>query len=125
MTYPRRGCGLQGPLHIGVKRGDGMQDILTLAGANLLTPMILCFALGLFAALARSELTIPEAVAKGMSIYLLFSIGFKGGVAVADHGLDRTLVAALLAGVVLSFLIPFVAFALLSRSSSRPRWKAA
>ena len=91
-----------------------MQDMLTLAGANLLTPMILCFALGLFAALARSELTIPEAVAKGMSIYLLFAIGFKGGVAVADHGLDARLIAALVAGVVLSFLIPFVAFALLS-----------
>lgn len=90
-----------------------MEDILTLAGANLLTPMILCFALGLFAALARSELTIPEAVAKGMSIYLLFAIGFKGGVAVADHGLDATLIAALLAGVVLSFVIPFVAFGLL------------
>ncbi|MBL9047791.1 MAG: sodium-dependent bicarbonate transport family permease [Tabrizicola sp.] len=90
-----------------------MQDILTLAGANLLTPMILCFALGLFAALARSELTIPEAVAKGMSIYLLFAIGFKGGVSVADHGLDATLVAALLAGVALSFAIPFVAFAML------------
>ena len=71
-----------------------MQDILALASANLLTPMILCFALGLFAALARSELTIPEAVAKGMSIYLLFSIGFKGGVAVADHGLDARLIAA-------------------------------
>lgn len=90
-----------------------MQDILTLAGANLLTPMILCFALGLFAALVRSELTIPEAVAKGMSIYLLFAIGFKGGVAVADHGLDARLIAALLAGVALSFAIPFVAFALL------------
>ena len=87
-----------------------MQDILTLAGANLLTPMILCFALGLFAALARSELTIPEAVAKGMSIYLLFAIGFKGGVSVADHGLDARLIAALLAGVALSFAIPFVAF---------------
>ncbi len=90
-----------------------MQDILTLAGANLLTPMILCFALGLFAALARSELTIPEAVAKGMSIYLLFAIGFKGGVSVADHGLDARLIAALLVGVALSFAIPFVAFALL------------
>ncbi len=87
-----------------------MQDILTLAGANLLTPMILCFALGLFAALARSELTIPEAVAKGMSIYLLFAIGFKGGVSVADHGLDARLIAALLVGVALSFVIPFVAF---------------
>lgn len=90
-----------------------MQDMLTLAGANLLTPMILCFALGLFAALARSELTIPEAVAKGMSIYLLFAIGFKGGVSVADHGLDARLIAALVAGVALSFAIPFVAFALL------------
>ena len=90
-----------------------MQDILTLAGANLLTPMILFFALGLFAALARSELTIPEAVAKGMSIYLLFAIGFKGGVSVADHGLDARLIAALMAGVALSFAIPFVAFALL------------
>ena len=65
-----------------------MQDILSLASANLLTPMILCFALGLFAALARSELTIPEAVAKGMSIYLLFAIGFKGGVAVAELRVD-------------------------------------
>jgi len=90
-----------------------MQDMLALAGANLLTPMILCFALGLFAALARSELTIPEAVAKGMSIYLLFAIGFKGGVAVADHGLDARLVAALVAGIVLSFVIPFAAFGLL------------
>lgn len=90
-----------------------MQDMLALASANLLTPMILCFALGLFAALARSELSIPEAVAKGMSIYLLFSIGFKGGVAVADHGLDGRLIAALGAGVVLSFVIPFAAFALL------------
>ena len=90
-----------------------MQDVLELASANLLTPMILAFALGLFAALARSELTIPEAVAKGMSIYLLFAIGFKGGVAVADNGLDARLIAALLAGVALSFVIPFVAFALL------------
>jgi hypothetical protein len=90
-----------------------MQDMLALASANLLTPMILCFALGLAAALARSELSIPEAVAKGMSIYLLFAIGFKGGVSVADHGLDARLVAALMAGVALSFLIPFVAFGML------------
>ncbi len=90
-----------------------MSDILTIAGQNLLTPMILCFALGLLAALARSELTIPEAMAKAMSIYLLFAIGFKGGVAVATHGVDGHLVATLLAGVALSFLLPFVAFALL------------
>ncbi|MDB2408134.1 sodium-dependent bicarbonate transport family permease [Jannaschia sp.] len=88
-------------------------DLLDLALGNLLSPIILSFALGLAAALARSELTIPEAVAKGMSIYLLFAIGFKGGVAVNVAGLSVTLVGALLAGAVLSFGLPFAAFALL------------
>lgn len=86
-----------------------MGGLLDLAAANLLSPMILSFALGLAAALARSDLSVPEAAAKAMSLYLLFSIGFKGGVAVAGHGLDGGLVAALLAGVLLSAALPFVA----------------
>ncbi len=90
-----------------------MADLLAVAGDNLLTPMILCFALGLFAALARSELTVPEAFAKAMSIYLLFAIGFKGGVAVAGHGVDGQVFAALMGGIALSFAIPLVAFSLL------------
>ncbi|MDJ0857728.1 MAG: sodium-dependent bicarbonate transport family permease [Dinoroseobacter sp.] len=90
-----------------------MDGILALAAANLGSPIILSFALGLAASLARSELTVPEAVAKGMSIYLLFAIGFKGGAAVAANGLDAALIGALLAGAVLSFAIPFVAFGLL------------
>ncbi|GAB56064.1 conserved domain protein [Glaciecola punicea ACAM 611] len=90
-----------------------MNEILSLTGANLISPIILSFALGLVAALARSELTIPEAVAKGMSIYLLFAIGFKGGVAVSAHGIDTTLVLSLVAGVVLSFGLPMLAFGML------------
>ncbi len=90
-----------------------MTEIISLAGANLISPIILSFALGLLAALARSDLTIPEAVAKGMSIYLLFAIGFKGGVAVSAHGVDQTLVLSLLAGLVLSFGLPLIAFTLL------------
>lgn len=90
-----------------------MDGIFALAADNLLSPIILCFALGLAAAFARSDLTVPEAVAKGMSIYLLFAIGFKGGAAVADHGVDATLLLSLLAGGVLSFVLPFIAFGLL------------
>jgi len=90
-----------------------MNEILALAGANLLSPIILSFALGVAAALARSDLAVPEAVAKGMSIYLLFAIGFKGGVAVSAHGVDTTLVLSLVAGLVLSFGLPLIAFALL------------
>ncbi len=90
-----------------------MDGMLALAADNLLSPIILFFALGLAAAFARSDLSIPEAIAKGMSIYLLFAIGFKGGAAVADNGIDTTLIASLVAGVVLSFFIPMVAFFLL------------
>ncbi|RMA42691.1 sodium-dependent bicarbonate transport family permease [Rhodophyticola porphyridii] len=90
-----------------------MDGILALAADNLISPIILFFALGLAAAFARSDLSVPEAVAKGMSLYLLFAIGFKGGASVAAHGLDATLIMSLVAGAILSFLIPFVAFALL------------
>ncbi len=90
-----------------------MDGMLALAADNLLSPIILFFALGLLAAFARSDLSIPEAIAKGMSIYLLFAIGFKGGAAVAANGIDATLILSLVAGVVLSFAIPMVAFALL------------
>ncbi len=90
-----------------------MGSILDLAAANLLSPIILSFALGVAAALARSDLNFPEAIAKGMSLYLLFAIGFKGGASVAGHGVDALLIGSLIAGVILSGLIPFVAYALL------------
>ncbi|GAB5508440.1 MAG: sodium-dependent bicarbonate transport family permease [Rhizobiaceae bacterium] len=97
-----------------------MVDPLDLALTNLGSPIILSFALGLFAALAKSDLSFPEAIAKGLSIYLLFAIGFKGGVAVAAHGMDAQLLAALLAGVAISFLLPLVAFPLLQKLTRLP-----
>ncbi|MEM9422722.1 MAG: sodium-dependent bicarbonate transport family permease [Pseudomonadota bacterium] len=100
-------------------------EFIQLAANNLLSPIILSFALGLLAALARSDLSIPEAVAKGMSIYLLFAIGFKGGASFADHGIDATLVATLLAGVTLSAGLPFIAFLLLQVMSKLSRTDAA
>ncbi len=90
-----------------------MASILGLAADNLLSPIILSFVLGLSAALARSDLSVPEAIAKGLSIYLLFAIGFKGGVSVADHGIDLRLGLSLSAGLLMSFTLPFVAYALL------------
>ena len=102
-----------------------MNEILSLAGANLLSPIILSFALGVAAALARSDLAVPEAVAKGMSIYLLFAIGFKGGVAVSAHGIDATLILSLIAGLVLSFGLPLIAFGLLRLMSGLNKTDAA
>lgn len=95
-----------------------MEVMLALATENLVSPIILSFVLGVLAAWARSDLSVPEAVAKGLSIYLLFAIGFKGGASVADHGLDPRLLATLLAGVALSATLPLIAFSLL-RAVSR------
>ncbi|MBX7515255.1 sodium-dependent bicarbonate transport family permease [Qipengyuania sp. GH38] len=77
------------------------------------SPVILFFVLGMLAAFARSELAVPEALAKGMSLYLMAAIGLKGGVAVSESGVDTTVAHALLAGIGASFLIPLFAFAVL------------
>lgn len=90
-----------------------MEGTLALAADNLTSPIILFFVLGVAAAFARSDLSIPEAIAKGLSIYLLFAIGFKGGASVAAHGVDATLVLSLIAGIILSFVLPLIAFGLL------------
>lgn len=58
-------------------------DALELVRLNLLSPMVLAFALGVIATLVRSDLRIPDAVYAALSIYLLFAIGLKGGVALA------------------------------------------
>jgi len=102
-----------------------VSSIVDLAAANLISPIILSFALGLLAAFARSDLTIPEAVAKGMSIYLLFAIGFKGGASVAAHGVNGTLLLAVGAGVILSFGLPLIAFALLKVMTNLSKTDAA
>jgi len=92
---------------------------------NLMVPTILFFVLGLIAALVRSDLTIPEGAAKFLSLYLLLSIGFKGGHSLAAHGLGADLFLAIGAGLVLSFGLPFLAFALLRAMTGLDRTNAA
>ena len=46
---------------------------------NLTNPTLLFFLFGIIAALLKSDLEIPQQSVKFISIYLLFSIGFKGG----------------------------------------------
>lgn len=80
---------------------------------TLTSPVILFFVLGMLAATAKSELSIPEAMAKGMSLYLMAAIGLKGGVAMARSGVNADVAAALAAGIIASLVIPFAAYALL------------
>jgi hypothetical protein len=100
-------------------------SFVELASQNLLSPMVLFFALGLAAALARSDLTIPEAVAKTLALYLMMAIGFKGGAEVAKSGVDAQMLWVMLAGVVLSFTIPILGFVALRLVSKLPAVDAA
>jgi hypothetical protein len=77
---------------------------------TLLSPVILFFVLGVFAAAVRSDLAIPEAMAKSMSLFLMAAIGLKGGVQVAEAGLSIGMLTAGAAGIVLSFVLPGLAF---------------
>lgn len=82
---------------------------------TLLSPVILFFMLGAFAAAMRSDLAIPEAMAKAMSLFLMAAIGLKGGVQVSTAGFSPGMIAASAAGLGLSFALPFLAFAMLRR----------
>ncbi len=92
---------------------------------TLTSPIILFFALGLLAGFARSDLAVPEALAKGMALYLMAAIGLKGGVSVAESGFTAALGAAAAAGIALSFMLPFPAFALLRKIGGLSRIDAA
>ena len=83
--------------------------------ATLLSAPVLFFVLGALAAAARSDLSVPETIAKGMSLYLMAAIGLKGGVEVAKSGVGTELVTALVAGLVLSAAIPFFVAPALAR----------
>ena len=88
-----------------------MSDILR---ANLLSPIALSFALGIVARLVRSEFSLPKDIYTGLSIYLLFALGLKGGVELAHSGIATI---ALPAGVtiLLGCLTPITAYLALRR----------
>ncbi len=98
---------------------------MDLALTTLLSPIVLFFLLGLAAALLKSQMTIPEAFAKGLAIYLMMSIGLKGGVEISkgDIGWDAGLV--MLSAVGLSFALPVIAYSLLRLTTRLSRIDAA
>ncbi len=77
--------------------------------ASLLTPATLSFCLGAFARGVRSELTVPKEIYAGISLYLLFAIGLKGGYELAEASLAAIALPAV-ATVILGCITPLVAY---------------
>lgn len=80
--------------------------------ANLLSPIVLAFVLGVVAALIHSDLEFPEALYSALSIYLLFAIGLKGGVALSKTAPSEFISPALVT-LFLGCLTPFIAYVVL------------
>ncbi|MEY4198350.1 MAG: hypothetical protein RLZZ265_90 [Verrucomicrobiota bacterium] len=99
-------------------------DFFEAIRANLLSPAVLFFVLGLIAALTKSDLKFPEPLYVGLTIYLLVAIGFKGGVAIAEGGIAKVWLPAL-AAMALGALIPLWTYPLLRFGGKLPAVDAA
>jgi hypothetical protein len=78
--------------------------------SNLTNPTLLFFLLGILAVKVRSDLEIPASSSKFISLYLLFSIGFKGGQELAHSPFTAEIAWSLVAGTVIASVIPLVMF---------------
>jgi len=83
--------------------------------SNLTNPTLLFFALGTFAVIVKSDLEIPESISKFIALYLLFSIGFKGGQELAHSGFTAEIIYSLLFGLAIASFIPLYTFYILKR----------
>lgn len=86
--------------------------------SNLSSPPLLFFILGAASVLFRTDLEIPDQIAKFLSLYLLMAIGFKGGVALSKSELGYDVLSGLGVAFALSVIVPFYVFFILKRFMS-------
>jgi hypothetical protein len=85
---------------------------------NLTNPALLFFILGIIAVKLKSDLAIPENSSKFISLYLLFSIGFKGGQELAHSDFSIEIIWCILFGFFAAVSIPLYVFFILKRKLS-------
>jgi hypothetical protein len=78
-------------------------------GSSLGSPMVLCFVLGIVATLLRSDLKLPDGMYLGLTIYLLFAIGLKGGMKLSQTNIADFYKPGI-AAVVICCIIPIWTF---------------
>ena len=86
--------------------------------SNITNPAFLFFILGIIAVRVKSDLEIPANSSKFISLYLLFSIGFKGGQELSHESFSAEIIYSMLFGIAISLLIPAYTFFILKRKLS-------
>lgn len=82
---------------------------------NILDPAILFFIFGVFAGAVRSNLEIPPAITKFLSLYLLMALGLKGGFALQKSGLTIDIAKTLFIAVMLAIIVPILGYFFLKK----------
>lgn len=82
---------------------------------NITNPALLFFVLGILAVYLKSDLEIPSNSSKFISLYLLFSIGFKGGQELSHESFNSEIVWSILFGICVSMVIPLYTFFILKK----------
>lgn len=82
---------------------------------NLTNPALMFFILGIIAVSLKSDLEIPANSSKFISLYLLFSIGFKGGQELSHEAFSSEIIWSMLFGISIAALIPLYTFFILKR----------
>jgi len=88
---------------------------LDLLISNLTNPAFLFFVLGIVAVKLKSDLEIPANSSKFIALYLLFSIGFKGGQELSHETFTVEILWSMLFGIAISAIIPTYTFFILKR----------
>lgn len=78
--------------------------------SNFLDPAILFFVFGAFAGAVKSNLEIPQHIARFLSLYLLMALGLKGGFALHKSGFTLEIGLALGLAVFLAIIIPLLGY---------------
>ena len=85
---------------------------------NVTNPALLFFLLGILSTRLKSDLEIPPNSSKFISLYLLFSIGFKGGQELAHSTFNLEIIWSAIFGIVIASVIPLYCFFILKRKFS-------
>lgn len=73
---------------------------------TVLNPGVTFFVLGVFAALIRSNLEVPESVVSFITLYLMLSIGFSGGINLYTSEFGSAGVGAVISVLLISAIVP-------------------
>ncbi len=93
---------------------------LSLLLENLTNPALLFFVLGILAVALKSDLEIPKTSSSFISLYLLFSIGCRGGQELAHSELSTSVITAVLTGILSAIVVPIITFFILKKKLGIP-----